>query len=89
MLLLLLDGPKEMEMLIKSLKTNRTALLPQIKILKENHLISKSGDTYKLTTIGKLIVDEMVLFLRTTNMFGENRGLFRNPFHRFYSKLSS
>lgn len=73
-LLLLLDGPKEMETLIKSLKTNRTALLPQLRILKENHLISKLyGDTYKLTTIGKLITEEMLVFLRTTNMFGENR----------------
>lgn len=73
-LLLLLDGPKEMEMLIKSLKTDRTALLPQLRILKESHLISKLyGDSYKLTTIGKLIVEEMILFLRTANMFGENR----------------
>lgn len=72
-LLLLMDGPKEMEMLIKSLKTDRTALLPQLRILRESHLISKYGDTYKLTTIGKLIVEEMIVFLRTTNMFGENR----------------
>jgi len=73
MLLLLLDGPKEMETILKSLNTNRTALLPQIKILIESHLISKYADTYKLTTIGKLIVEEMIVFLRTTNMFGENR----------------
>ena len=73
-LLLLMDGQKEMEVLLKSLKTTRTALLPQIKMLKESHLISKlDGDTYKLTTIGKLIVEEMVVFLRTTDMFGENR----------------
>ena len=72
MLLLLLDGPKEMETILKSLNTNRTALLPQIKILIESHLISKYEDTYKLTTIGKLIVEEMIVFLRTANMFGEN-----------------
>jgi predicted transcriptional regulator len=71
-LLLLLDGPKEMETILKSLKTNRTALLPQIKILIESHLISKYGDTYKLTTIGKLIVEKTIVFLRTANMFGEN-----------------
>ncbi|WP_094228779.1 helix-turn-helix transcriptional regulator [Methanolobus psychrotolerans] len=72
-LLLLLDGPKEMEILVKSLKTNRTALLPQLRILKESHLITKDADTYQLTTIGKLIVEEMIVFLRTTDMFGENR----------------
>ncbi|WP_321417876.1 winged helix-turn-helix domain-containing protein [uncultured Methanomethylovorans sp.] len=73
MLLLLLDGPKEMETILNSLKTNRTALLPQIKILKESHLISKYEDIYKLITIGKLIVEEMIVFLEITNMFGENR----------------
>ena len=71
-LLLLQDGPKEMEMLLKSLKTTRTALLPQIRILKESQLISKNDDEYELTTVGKLIVKEMESFLRTANMFGGN-----------------
>ncbi|MDW7733504.1 MAG: hypothetical protein SCH66_13885 [Methanolobus sp.] len=53
-LLLLQEGPLKMETLLESLDTTRSALLPQIKILKENHLISKSQDTYELTTIGKL-----------------------------------
>lgn len=76
MLLLLLDGPKEMEILLKSLKTTRAALLPQIRILKESHLITKDTDTYKLTTIGKLIVEEMILFLRTANTFGTENDYF-------------
>lgn len=75
-LLLLRDGPKEMEVFLMSLKTSRVALLPQIKILKQHHLISKNGDTYELTTIGKLIVEEMVSFLLTTDMFGENYDFF-------------
>lgn len=82
-LLLLLDGPKEMETLIQSLKTNRTALLPQLRILRESHLISKYGDTYNLTTLGTLIVEEMLVFLRTTNMFGENRDYFGTHFIDF------
>jgi predicted transcriptional regulator len=49
-LLLLQDGPREMETLLRSLNTTRTALLPQLKILKESHLISQSGDTYESTT---------------------------------------
>lgn len=61
-----------METLLESLDTNRTALLPQIKILRESHLISKDKreDMYELTTIGKLIVDEMEHFLLTAEMFG-------------------
>ncbi len=71
-LLLLQDGPREMETLLRSLNTTRTALLPQLKILKESHLISQSGDTYESTTIGKLIVADMISFLRTAYVFGGN-----------------
>lgn len=58
-LLLLKDGTKQMEDILKSLDTTRQALLPQIKILEEHNLLSKSNDNYELTTIGKLIVDDM------------------------------
>jgi len=71
-LLLLQDGPQEMEALLETLDTTRTALLPQIKILREKHLVSKSDDTYELTTIGKLIVSEMERFLNTAETFGGN-----------------
>lgn len=58
-LLLLQDGTKEMEDILKSLDTTRQALLPQIRILKEHCLIDHYDDTYELTTIGKLIVDDI------------------------------
>ncbi|TGC06963.1 helix-turn-helix transcriptional regulator [Methanolobus halotolerans] len=58
-LLLLQDGAKEMENLLTALDTTRAALLPQIRILEEHHLVSQDGDTYELTPMGKLIVDEM------------------------------
>jgi len=63
-----------METLLSELDTTRPALLPQIKVLRESNLVSKSGDTYQLTTIGKLIVEEMDQFLRTAEMFGNNSG---------------
>lgn len=47
-----------METLLTLLDTNRQSLLPQIKILKDHHLIDQYDDTYELTTIGKLVVDE-------------------------------
>ncbi|MBP2030996.1 putative transcriptional regulator [Methanohalophilus levihalophilus] len=72
-LLMLQDGPKEMDTILKSLNTTRAALLPQMKVLKDRNLISKNGDTYSLTTIGKLLVEEMDKFLNTAEIFaGEN-----------------
>ncbi|WP_321418371.1 winged helix-turn-helix domain-containing protein [uncultured Methanomethylovorans sp.] len=62
-LLLLRKEPKEMETLFTSLEITRRELVPQMKILKAHHLVSHYKDTYELTTIGKLIVDEMVPLL--------------------------
>jgi predicted transcriptional regulator len=86
-LLLLQEGPQEMKTLLESLDTTRSALLPQIKILKQNSLISKSRDTYELTTIGKLIVEEMVSFLTTADMFGGNCEYFGTHFIDFIPPL--
>ncbi len=66
-LLLLQDGAKEMEFLLKSLGTTRQALLPQIRILEEHHLVSHDRDTYELTTIGKLIVDKIAPVIDTVD----------------------
>ncbi|WP_292461770.1 winged helix-turn-helix domain-containing protein [Methanolobus sp.] len=71
-LMLLQDGPREMEAILRSLDTTRTALLPQMKVLKERHLVSQHDDIYELTTIGKLIVKEMASFLKIAETFGEN-----------------
>lgn len=70
-LLLLQNKPQEMEILLKFLGTTRQGLLPQMRILEDHHLISHYDDTYKLTTIGKLLVDEMVPLLGTTDVFDE------------------
>ncbi len=62
-LILLREGPKEMETISTSLEITRRELVPQMKILKAHHLVSHYEDTYELTAIGKLIVDEMVPLL--------------------------
>ncbi|TGC07496.1 helix-turn-helix transcriptional regulator [Methanolobus halotolerans] len=67
-LLILKNSPKEMEALLKSLKTTRQALLPQMRILEDHHLITRLSDVYKLTTIGELIADEMIPLLYTVNV---------------------
>ncbi|MDW7732765.1 MAG: winged helix-turn-helix domain-containing protein [Methanolobus sp.] len=69
LLLLLQDGPQEMDFILKSMGTDRQALLPQMKILKKYHLIVREHDKCSLTTIGKLIVDEMVPLLETIEVF--------------------
>jgi len=68
-LLLLKEGTKETQEILKFLDTTRQALLPQMKILEEHHLVSHYNDTYELTTIGKLIVDKMVPLLYKTEVF--------------------
>jgi predicted transcriptional regulator len=64
-LLLLHSGAKEMEDILTALDTTRKALTPQMKILGEHHLVSHNRDTYELTTLGKLIVDDMKPLLET------------------------
>jgi predicted transcriptional regulator len=71
-LLLLQDGPKEMEALLTSLKTNRQSLLPQIRLLEEHHLVSHNKDVYELTTIGRLLVNEMKPLVDTLEIFDTN-----------------
>jgi len=68
-LLLLQDGAKEMEAILNSLNTTRQALLPQMKVLEEHHLVSHYDDTYELTTIGKPIVDNMKSIIDKTGVF--------------------
>ena len=64
-LLLLQNGAQRMEYILRSLGTTRQALLPQMRILEEHYLIDHSKDSYKLTTIGKLIADEMAPLVNT------------------------
>ena len=64
-LLLLQDGAKGIEYLLEPLDTTRQALLPQMRVLEEHHLVSRNKDVYELTTIGKLIVEDMVPLLST------------------------
>lgn len=64
-LLLLKDGAKKMEDILKTLCTTRQALLPQLKILEKHFLVNHYEDTYELTDMGKIIVDDVAPFLST------------------------
>jgi predicted transcriptional regulator len=67
-LLFLHGGAKEMATLLELMDTSRNSLLPQMKILEEHYLIIHYNDTYELTTIGKLLVDNMIPLVDKTNV---------------------
>lgn len=67
--MLLQDGPKQMEFLLRSLDTTRQALLPQLKTLEEHLLLFRFDDAYELTTVGKLIAKEMNPLLKSLEVF--------------------
>lgn len=66
-LLLLQDGPLSMSTILQTLDVSRNALLPQMKILDEAHLIEKNekNDVYDLSKFGKLIIRDLEPLLGT------------------------
>ncbi|WP_440954378.1 helix-turn-helix transcriptional regulator [Methanosarcina sp. Mfa9] len=58
-LLLLKDGPKNIDVIGDELKVPRNSLLPQIKKLKEKGLIVRDGDDCRLTILGNIIVRKL------------------------------
>lgn len=71
-LLLLKEGPKSIEEILEKLQVSRTALLPQIKKLKEENLVIHENDIYRLSLIGKIIVEKMQPLLYTLAIFEKN-----------------
>ena len=68
-LLFLKGGPQKMSPLLELLDATRSSLLPQMKILEDYHMIIHYGDTYELTTIGKLLIDKMIPLLDKVEFF--------------------
>ncbi|MDW7731205.1 MAG: transcriptional regulator FilR1 domain-containing protein [Methanolobus sp.] len=58
-----------METILKSLKTSRQALLPQIRILENHFLVTGSDDAYELTALGELLIHEILHLLGTIEVF--------------------
>lgn len=74
LLLLLNDNAKNIDYIKTSLNVTSTSIMPQIKILKEKYLITydQENDLYRLSDVGKIIVDNMQPLLDTVNVFEEN-----------------
>jgi len=71
-LLLLLEGPQDIETIKKRLNASATSIQPQVKKLKEQNLIVQEKNLYKLTEIGKIVADKMKPLLDTINVLEEN-----------------
>jgi predicted transcriptional regulator len=73
-LMLLQEGAAGMNTILDTLEVSRNSLLPQIKILEENYLITKNDDSgeYMLTKFGELIVNNLQPLLGTLEVL-ENR----------------
>lgn len=71
-LLFLKKGPRNIEETLEKIQVPRTALLPQIKKLKEEKLVIQEEGTYRLSTIGEIIVEKMQPLLETLAVFEKN-----------------
>lgn len=71
-LLLLLEEPKDINTIKKTLKASATSVQPQIKMLKEKHLVIQDKDVYRLSEIGKIIAEKMKPLLDTLSVLEEN-----------------
>lgn len=77
-LLLLMEGKKCREEIKTSLNVTSTALIPQIKKLKEHGLVIQDVDDYTLSNMGKVIVDNMLPLLKTVDVFKANEKYWQN-----------
>lgn len=73
LLLLLMEGPRDIEQIKMSLNVTSRGMMPQIKKLKDKHLIIEEDDHYKLSNIGELVVKNMLPLINTLSMLTENR----------------
>lgn len=73
LLILLNNGPKSWEEIKTALAVTSTGMLPQIKILEEEHLIARDGKTFKLTPMSKVLITHMGPFLKTIEVFDKNK----------------
>lgn len=73
LLILLNSGPQEWDDIKRILSVTSTGMLPQIKILEEEHLIERDGRTFSLTPMGKVLTAYMEPLVRTMDIFDRNK----------------
>lgn len=78
LILFLRGGPKSISTIKKSLNVGLVAILPQLKKLRENSLILKTGDIYSLSPLGMAVADRMQPVIDVLNLFENNYGYWAN-----------
>lgn len=73
LLILLNKGPHEWDDIKRILSVTSTGMLPQIKILEEEHLIGRNGRKFSLTPIGKVLASHMEPLIKTMEIFDRDR----------------
>jgi len=73
LLILLNSGPREWDDIKRILNVTSTGMLPQIKILEEEHLIERDGRKFFLTPIGKVLTTHMEPLIKTMEILDKNR----------------
>jgi predicted transcriptional regulator len=73
LLILLNSGPQEWDDIKRILNVTSTGMLPQIKILEEEHLIERNGRIFFLTPIGKVLTTHMEPLIKTMDVLDKNR----------------
>lgn len=68
--LFLKENPKAITEIREFLHTSSVAVLPQLKILRENSLVIKKGDVYSLTPLGIAIAGRLQPMVDLTKVFG-------------------
>jgi predicted transcriptional regulator len=72
-LVMLANGPKDIDEIKESLNVKACAVMPQIKKLKDMDIIEQSGNIYKLSDLGEVIVEKMLPLTSLLNVFDGNK----------------
>lgn len=77
LLLLLRNGGKTTEEIVDILNVNPTGMLPQIKKLKDEHLVLQEDREYRLTPLAEILVEKMEPLLDTLQVIEKNENYWR------------
>ncbi|MDD4250411.1 MAG: winged helix-turn-helix domain-containing protein, partial [Methanosarcina sp.] len=87
LLLLLYEGPRNIDEILDLLQGSRISLLPHLKKLKEDGLIVQNEDVYQLSIIGNILITKVrplmdaASTLEENDSFWSHRKLDSIPFH--------
>jgi len=73
LLILLNNGPKSWDEIKTALDVSSTGMLPQIKILEDEHLITREEKNFKLTPMGKVLIAHLGPFIKTVEVFDKHK----------------